>query len=55
MEAALTKSLHAARMDILSANGFCRVQTVQEAPKVEVFPASRFRRGTWITYDLVSV
>lgn len=38
MEAALTKSLHAAQMDILAANGFCRMQTVQETPKVEVFP-----------------
>ena len=55
MEAALTSSLHAARMDILSANGLCRVQNVQEIPKVDVLPAARFRRGTWITYDLVSV
>lgn len=54
-EAALTSSLHAARMDILSASGFCRLQLVQEKRKVEVFPATRFRRGTWITYDLVSV
>lgn len=38
-EAALTTSLHAARMDILSASGFCRVQTIQESRKVEVFPA----------------
>jgi hypothetical protein len=55
LEAALTSSLHAAQMNILSANGFCRVQVVQESRKVEVFPAARFRRGTWITYDLVSV
>lgn len=54
-EAALTSSLHAAKMDILSASGFCRIQTVQEIPKIEVLPAARFRRGTWITYDLVSV
>lgn len=54
-EAALTSSLHAARMDLLSANGFCRVQLVQEKRKVEVFPAARFRRGTWIAYDLISV
>jgi hypothetical protein len=54
-EAALTRSLHAAQMDLLSANGFCRVQIVQEKRKVEVFPASRFRRGTWIAYDLISV
>jgi len=55
IEAALTSSLHAARMDILSASGFCRIQTVQENRKTEVLPATRFRRGTWITYDLVSV
>ncbi len=55
LEAALTSSLHAARMDILSASGFCRLQLVQEKRKVEVFPATRFRRGTWITYDLISV
>lgn len=55
LEAALTSSLHAAQMNILSASGFCRVQTVQENRKVEVFPAMRFRRGTWITYELISV
>lgn len=55
IEAALTASLHAARMNIHSANGFFRLQVVQETRKPEVFPASRFRRGTWITYDLVSV
>jgi anti-sigma regulatory factor (Ser/Thr protein kinase) len=54
-EAALTKSLHAARMDIHSANGFYRLQVVQEQRKPEVFPAPRFRRGTWISYDLISV
>ncbi|HKF83840.1 MAG TPA: ATP-binding protein [Solirubrobacterales bacterium] len=54
-EAALTTSLHSGQMDILSANGFCRIQTVQQNPKIEVLPATRFRRGTWITYDLVSV
>lgn len=55
MEAALTTSLHAARMDIYSANGFFRLQVVQEKRKPEIFPASNYRRGTWITYDLVSV
>lgn len=54
-EAALTASLHAARMDIYSANGFFRLQVVQENRKPEIFPASNYRRGTWITYDLVSV
>lgn len=55
MEAALTASLHSARMDIYSANGFFRLQVVQESRKPEIFPASNYRRGTWITYDLVSV
>jgi hypothetical protein len=55
IEAALTASLHAARMDIHSASGFFRLQVVQEDRKPEVFPASHFRRGTWITYDLVAV
>ena len=55
VEAALTASLHSARMDVHSANGFFRLQVVQESRKPEVFPASRFRRGTWITYDLISV
>lgn len=55
MEAALTASLHAARMDIYSANGFCRTQVVQEDTKIEAYAASNYRRGTWIAYDLVSV
>ncbi len=55
LEAALTRSLHAGRMDIHSANGFFRLQVVQQTRKEEVFPAGRFKRGTWIAYDLVSV
>jgi hypothetical protein len=54
-DAALTATLHAARMDIHSANGFFRLQLVQQQRKAEVFPAPRFRRGTSISYDLVSV
>ncbi len=54
-DSALTASLHAAKMDIHSANGFFRLQVVQESRKPEVFPAARFKRGTWITYELVSV
>ena len=48
---------------IVEANDF--LEKANEAPagvfdleenrKIETFPASRFRRGTWITYDLVSV
>jgi anti-sigma regulatory factor (Ser/Thr protein kinase) len=55
LEAALTSSLHGAQLNILSARGFCRVHLVQEERKIEVFPTPHFRRGTWITYDLVSV
>lgn len=55
MEAALTASLHAAQMDIHSASGFFRLQVVQESTKPEAFPASNYRRGTWIAYDLISV
>jgi anti-sigma regulatory factor (Ser/Thr protein kinase) len=55
LEAALTRSLHAGRMDIHSANGFFRLQVVQQTHKEEVFPAAHFKRGTWIAYDLVSV
>jgi hypothetical protein len=54
-DAALTASLHGARMEIHSANGFFRLQVAQEQHKPEVFPSASFRRGTWISYDLVSV
>jgi hypothetical protein len=55
LEAALTASLSAARLDIHSANGFLRTEITQEAVKMTPFPAARFRRGTWISYELVSV
>jgi hypothetical protein len=55
LEESLTQSLHSARMEILSASGHCRVGVVQESRKVDVFSAARYRRGTWITYDLISV
>ena len=47
-------TLHAARIDVHSANGFVRREIVQERVKTELFPAAAYRRGTWITYDLVS-
>jgi hypothetical protein len=53
-EAALVSSLGAARLDVHSAYGFVRTQIVQEKRKVDTFPAAAFKRGTWITYDLVS-
>ncbi len=54
-DAALTSSLHAARIEIYSASGFVRDQIVQEGHKVDAFPAASFKRGTWIAYELVSV
>jgi hypothetical protein len=53
-EAALVSSLSAARLDVHSANGFVRTHMVQETRKIETFPAAAYKRGTWITYDLVA-
>jgi hypothetical protein len=53
-EAALVSSLSAARLDVHSANGFVRTNIVQETRKIETFPAAAYKRGTWITYDLVA-
>jgi hypothetical protein len=54
-EAALTSALSSARVDIHSAKGFVRTQFYGGTKKVEPFPAARFRRGTWISYDLVGI
>ena len=54
-EAALASALHAARVDIHAANGFVRAQFYGGIKKLEPFPAARFRRGTWISYDLVGM
>jgi hypothetical protein len=53
-EAALVSAMHAARVDIHSANGFVRGQFYGGTTKLEPFPAASFRRGTWISYDLVA-
>lgn len=52
-EAALVSVGSAARLDIHSANGFVRVHIVQGDRKIETFPAAAFKRGTWISYQLV--
>ncbi len=51
---ALSSTLHAARIQIHSASGFVRRELVQERDRTEPLPAPAFRRGTCITYDLVS-
>jgi hypothetical protein len=53
-EAALASAGTAARVDLHSANGFVRAQFYGDIKKLEPFPAARFRRGTWISYDLVT-
>lgn len=53
-EAALTSTLHAARIEVYSGLGIVRREIVQENSHVQAFPAGNRRRGTWITYDLVS-
>jgi hypothetical protein len=55
LEAALTASLSAGRLDIHSANGFLRTEITQGTIRMTPFPAARYRRGTWISYELVSV
>lgn len=51
---ALASTLHAARIQIHSANGFVMREIVQERSRVEPYPAPSFRRGSCIAYDLVS-
>lgn len=53
-EAALTSTLHAARIEIHSAKGFVRKEIVQERGKTQMFPGAQYRRGTWIVYELVT-
>lgn len=53
-EAALAATLHAARIEIHSASGFVRREIVQERVTTTPFPGARYKRGTWIVYDLVT-
>jgi anti-sigma regulatory factor (Ser/Thr protein kinase) len=53
-EAALASSLHALRIEIHAANGFVRREVVHERDKTETFPAARYKRGTWIVYELLT-
>ncbi len=53
-EAALTSTLHAARIEVHSANGYVRREVVQEQAKVSGFPSPRPRRGTLIGWSVTS-
>jgi hypothetical protein len=53
-EAALTARLSAARMEIYSANGFLRLEIVQGTFVPTPLHATTYRRGTWISYAVVS-
>jgi hypothetical protein len=55
LEAAITASLHAARLDIHSANGWLRTEITQGTVRLTPIPPARYRQSTWITYELVSV
>jgi len=53
--AQLRRSMSALTLDIRSARGHVRVRLVDEAVIVEPVRVKRPRRGTWISYDVVSV
>jgi anti-sigma regulatory factor (Ser/Thr protein kinase) len=53
-EAALTSTLHAARIEVYSGRGLVRREVVQNVDLTQTFPAANPRRGTWITYDLLA-
>jgi hypothetical protein len=53
-EAALTSQLSAARVEIYSANGFLRLEVVQGTFVPTPLNATVYKRGTWISYNVVS-
>jgi hypothetical protein len=54
-DTALTAAMHEARFTILSARGFFEERIVQERHLPTVHPASQYRRGAWISCELISV
>lgn len=54
LDAALTPRLQAARLTIHAASGFLRSEIVQGSVTHDPFPAAQYRRGTWVTLDIVS-
>ena len=54
-DSALRSTLRAAELEIHAASGFFRNRFVDGRRIPEVFPPARFRRGTWISYELISV
>jgi hypothetical protein len=53
-DAALTARLSAAQMEIYAANGFLRLQIVQASFVPTPLNATAHKRGTWISYSLIS-
>jgi anti-sigma regulatory factor (Ser/Thr protein kinase) len=51
----LRRSMSALTLDIRSAKGHVGVRVVDEVVLVDPLPTTRPRRGTWITYEVVSV
>jgi hypothetical protein len=54
-EKALTSASHMARLEIHSLRGFYATEIVQEKRSPKGFPAANYKRGTWISLELVSV
>ncbi len=53
--AQLRRAMSALTLDVRSAKGHVRVRLVDEAVIVDPVEVTRPRRGTWISYDVVSV
>jgi hypothetical protein len=53
-DTALTAAMHEARFTILSARGFFQERIVQEQHLPTVHPASQYRRGAWVSCELIS-
>jgi hypothetical protein len=53
--AQLRRAMSALTLDIRSAKRHVRVRLVDEAVIVDPVEVTRPRRGTWISYDVVSV
>jgi len=54
-EKALTSASHMARLEIHSLRGFYATEIIQEKRTPTGFPAANYKRGTWVSLDLVSV
>jgi hypothetical protein len=54
-EKALTSASHMARLEIHSLRGFFATEIVQETRHPTGYPAPNYKRGTWVSLELISV